>query len=408
MDEQPDSRPRELSTLSAMEQLFSTRLKTIALSIWRRAGAVPVAVKVIGLIVLPLLLVGAGGALFVRQRLLGVLAAHGDQSFQTQILFILVRDTAIVLGAGAGVGVALAIFFTTVLTHPLRALVQAMRRVQSGDLTVHVPVWASDEIGEAQAEFNDMVTRLRNAREALLKQQRELEDLNQTNMRLLSELHSKSARLQQLFGHTLSAQEAERKRLSRELHDETGQALTSILLRLKVLQDEADPNIIADRLNGLRYLTSQTLENVRRLSMDLRPTALDDLGLVPAIRWYTQECARRSGIEIEFNPADGPERLPTPIEIVLYRAVQEGLTNVIRHARAQRAHITLERSPHAVWLTIVDDGQGIEPGQKAEGGLGLEGMRERVSLAGGRLQIDSAPGAGTRIVIELPLGGEPS
>jgi signal transduction histidine kinase len=323
-------------------------------------------------------------------------------------LFVLARDAVIILSLGALIGVALAVFFTTLLVHPLRVLVQAMRRVQAGDLTVHVPIWAPDEIGEVQAEFNDMVGRLREAREALLEQQRELENLNEANTRLLSELHRKRARLQQLFGHALSAQEAERKRLSRELHDETGQALTSILLRLKALQDETDPNVIVDRLNGLRYLASQTLENVRRLSMDLRPTALDDLGLIPALRWYTQECAQQSGVEIEFDATDGLERLPAPLEIVLYRAVQEGLTNVIRHARAQHVQILLERSPQAVWLTVADDGKGIEPGQKTEGGLGLEGMQERVALAGGHLQIHSQPRAGTRIVIELPLGGEPA
>lgn len=389
-----------------MNQSFPTRLRSVAFSAWRRVRAVSVAVKVIGLIVLPLLLLGAGGALFVRQRLLGVLAEHGDRSIQAHILFTLTRETALVLGVGALIGVGLAVFFAGVLVRPLSDLVHAMRQAQAGDLTTQVPVWAEDEIGEVQAEFNMLVTRLRESRDALLHQQRELESVHQENTGLLAELRAYSQRLQQLLGHAISAQEAERKRLSRELHDETGQALTSLVLQLKALQGETDSEVISDRLNGLRYLASQTLEEVRRLSMDLRPTALDDLGLVPAIRWYAEECTRRYGLDVEFTTGYCSDRLPAPVEIVLYRAVQEGLTNTVRHAQARQARITLERTLHRVWLTISDDGQGMTPQpQNANGlGLGLEGMRERVTLAGGQLRIDSAPDAGTRILIELPLG----
>jgi len=137
--------------------------------------------------------------------------------------------------------------------------------------------------------------------------------------------------------------------------------------------------------------------------MDLRPAALDDLGLVAAIRWYVQECAERSGIQVDFAASDTLSRLPAEVEIVLYRAVQEGLTNIVRHAQARQVHIALERSDHAVWLTIADDGKGMDINPQRLSGLGLAGMQERVTLAGGRLTIDSAPGSGTRIVIELPV-----
>lgn len=378
-------------------------IKRIASHAWRRLGAAPVAIKIVGLVVLPLLLVLVAGALFVRQRLLILLAAPEHHSANFDLVFTLTREGSAVLVLGALIGLGLAVLLTWVLVRPLRNLVHAMRRVQAGELSVEVSAWAHDEIGEVQAEFNAMVAGLRESREALMRQQGELEALNHENTRLLAELHAKSERLQQLLNHALSAQEAERRRLSRELHDETGQALTSILVQLKALQDETDLDLIQDRLNGLRYLTGQTLEEVRRLSMDLRPAVLDDLGLIPAIRWCVKECAEQKGTEVNFNTTDSLGRLPSEVEIVLYRAVQEGLTNIVRHAQAQRAEINLARGPRAVWLTIIDDGRGFESNDRNGKGLGLAGMQERVALIGGRLQVDSEAGGGTRIFIEIPL-----
>lgn len=378
-------------------------IKRIASHAWRRLGAAPVAIKIVGLVVLPVLLVLVAGALFVRQRLLTLLAAPEHHSANFDLVFTLTREGGAVLVLGALIGLGLAVLLTWVLVRPLRNLVHAMRRVQAGDLSVEVSAWARDEIGEVQAEFNAMVTGLRESREALMRQQGELEALNHENTRLLAELRAKSERLQQLLNHALSAQEAERRRLSRELHDETGQALTSILVQLKALQDETDLDLIQDRLNGLRYLTGRTLEEVRRLSMDLRPAVLDDLGLIPAIRWCVKECAEQKGTEVNFNTTGSLGRLPSEVEIVLYRAVQEGLTNIVRHAQAQRAEINLARGPRAVWLTIIDDGRGFESNDRNSKGLGLAGMQERVALIGGRLQVDSEAGGGTRIFIEIPL-----
>ncbi|MBI5649527.1 MAG: sensor histidine kinase [Chloroflexi bacterium] len=386
------------------DQSLGMRLKRWAHFFEQRIGATPVTWKVIGLIVLPLLVVGFGGIVYIRDRLGMLLQIHGAQSIQAQIFISLTEQAVAVFGIVAGFGVALAIIFTRILVRPLHDIVRAMRRVQVGDLTAQIPIWAPDEIGALQTEFNTMVNRLREARAMRDRQRAELQNLNHENARLVAELQTKSARLEQLLHHAISAQEAERKRLARELHDETGQSLTSILLRLKALQTETDLDVIHDRLNGLRYLTGETLEEVRRLAMDLRPTALDDLGLVPALKWYAQEWSKRSGIEIVFNPSDAIARLPSDHEIILYRAVQEGLTNIARHAHAQHATITLEQGAHAIWLTIADDGQGMNPGSVNRNGMGLEGMRERVALVGGRVQVDSAPDAGTRIVIELPVG----
>ena len=383
---------------------ISTRLDQSAHFFWHWIGATPVTWKVIGLIVLPLLVMGIASVLFLRDRLGMLLQVHGAQSVQAQIYFSLTQQALTVFAIVALLGLGLAIVFTRVLVHPLHDIIRAMQRVQAGDLTVQIPMWARDEIGAVQTEFNTMVRGLEESRAAFVQQQTELQQLNRENARLVAELQAKSVRLEQLLHHAITAQEAERKRLARELHDETGQSLTSILLRLKALQTETDPDVIHDRLNGLRYLAGETLEEVRRLAMDLRPTALDDLGLVPAIRWYVQEWSKRSEIIITFNPSIVVDRLPSNHEIILYRAVQEGLTNIARHAYAQHATITLEQNANSVWLTIVDDGKGIHPGSSNRSGMGLEGMRERVALVGGRLQVDSTPDIGTRIVIELPIG----
>ncbi|MBI5301796.1 MAG: sensor histidine kinase [Chloroflexi bacterium] len=387
-----------------LHQSILTRVEERIGIFWQWIGATPVALKVIGLIVLPLLVGGIGGALFIRERLGVLLQIHGAQSIQAQIFIALTEQAATVFVGVALLGLGLAVIFTRILVHPLQNIVRAMGRVKAGDLTVQIPIWARDEIGEVQSEFNTMVNSLRETNLALLRQQREMAELNQENLRLLADVQAKRERLEHLLHHALSAQEAERKRLARELHDETGQSLTSILLRLKALQTETDLELIHDRINGLRYLTGETLEEVRRLAMDLRPTALDDLGLVPAIRGYVQEWCKRSGIEIVFTPSPTIDRLPTDHEIILYRAVQEGLTNIVRHAQAHHASVTLEQGARAVWLTIEDDGKGMNPGIDHRNGMGLEGMRERVALVGGRLQVDSAPDAGTRILIELPLG----
>lgn len=365
--------------------------------------AVPVAVKVLGLVVLPMLLAGLGGFLFLRQRLLVVHWQHGAGSLSASILAQVSREAILVFLAGSGLGLLAALALTRLLVEPLRRLVTAMRAVEQGDVRVTVPIWGVDEVGQAGLAFNRMVARLRLSRQALLRQHAELETLNQENARLLAELRTKNERLQQLFQSAITAREAERKRLARELHDETGQALTSILLRLKALQGESDPEVIGDRVNGLRYLTRQTLENVRRLSQDLRPAALDDLGLVPAIRAYVQAVAEQSHLRIFLDAAETQERLTPEIEIVLYRAVQESLTNVVRHAGARQVDVCLAQAPEQVQLTVRDDGRGLASNGE-NGGLGLEGMRERVALAGGRFQARSLASGGTEISLSLPVG----
>jgi signal transduction histidine kinase len=201
----------------------------------------------------------------------------------------------------------------------------------------------------------------------------------------------------------VSAQELERLRLARELHDETGQALTSILLKLKSIEDEGDPARLADATADLRELVVTTLQDVRALAVELRPKALDDFGLVSAIERLVETFREQTGMEVDLEPRLGTERLPREIETTLYRITQEALTNVVKHARATRVSIVLTRRDGAVSAVIEDDGRGIGTDEPTGDGLGLVGMRERVALVGGRLVVESPPGGGTTLSIEVPI-----
>jgi signal transduction histidine kinase len=201
----------------------------------------------------------------------------------------------------------------------------------------------------------------------------------------------------------VEAQELERQRLARELHDETGQALTSMLLGLKVLEERMDTDEGRAATAELRDLVVSTLQDVRRLAVELRPSALDDFGLVPALERLRDTVAEQSGMNVEVQSRLGEERLPAEIETSLYRIVQECLTNVRKHAEATRVSVLLSKREGHVTLVVQDDGRGFDPEAVREGGLGLIGMNERVALLGGRMTIDSTEGAGTMVSAELPL-----
>jgi signal transduction histidine kinase len=205
------------------------------------------------------------------------------------------------------------------------------------------------------------------------------------------------------FRRVVQAQELERRRLARELHDETGQALTSILLGLKNLEDAVGSDSAQSAMAGLRELVVATLQDVRRLAVELRPKVLDDFGLVPALERLTESFAEQTGIGVHFESGLGDERLTAEVETALYRIVQESLTNAVKHAQASLVSIVLARKLGAVAIVIEDDGRGFDPEDTRAGGFGLEGMRERVGLLAGKLQIESREGGGTTIVAEVPV-----
>ena len=200
----------------------------------------------------------------------------------------------------------------------------------------------------------------------------------------------------------VQAQELERRHLARELHDETGQALTSILLGLKPLEESADEPT-REALAELREHVVSALQDVRRLAVELRPAVLDDFGLIPALERLTNSFVEQD-VRVDFHSALGAARLPGEVETALYRVVQESLTNVVKHANAHHVSVSVARRGAHVAAVVEDDGDGFDQRAVREDGMGLLGMRERLALLDGRLEIESRPGAGTTIVAEVPLG----
>jgi signal transduction histidine kinase len=202
----------------------------------------------------------------------------------------------------------------------------------------------------------------------------------------------------------VAAQELERTRLARELHDETGQALTSILLSLRTVEEAGDKQELHIAVGEVRELVRTTLQDVRQLAVELRPSALDDFGLVAALERLTETFGEQTGISVQFQqPLPTSDRLPSEVETALYRIVQESLTNIVKHARAANVSVVLARKDDSVSVVVEDDGVGFDPELVRDEGMGLVGMRERVALLGGRLAIESRPGAGTTFVAEVPL-----
>ena len=201
----------------------------------------------------------------------------------------------------------------------------------------------------------------------------------------------------------VEGQELERRRLARELHDETGQALISILLGLKRVDEAKTKEDARSAATELRGEIVKTLQSVRRLAVELRPKALDDFGLVPALERLADAFGGESGIAIDVEANLDETRLPPEVETALYRIAQEALTNVAKHAGARHVSVIVTRRDGSVTVVVEDDGRGFGAAGGDSGGLGLVGMKERVGLLGGRLAIESTEGSGTTIVAEVPL-----
>jgi len=206
----------------------------------------------------------------------------------------------------------------------------------------------------------------------------------------------------------IETQEAERRRVARELHDEVGQALTAIRLNLLNVQQQAGASPLAQQLNDSLAIVDRALQDVHRLALDLRPAVLDDLGLIAALDWYVDRGARRAGWSTDVVASPLQTRLPPELETACFRIVQEALTNVARHARARHVRVELRVRDTDVQLVIRDDGVGfdVEAVQSRRGpetSLGLQGMHERALIVGGQVEITSAPGQGTVVAARFRL-----
>ncbi|GAB4400550.1 MAG: HAMP domain-containing protein [Anaerolineales bacterium] len=297
------------------------------------------------------------------------------QTLTGQLLLTIVLVSALVI--------IVATFLTFVLTRPLHELVNATQRVAQGDFTPRVPRWANDEIGDLALAFNAMTIELGRMDDI----RREREQLRR-----------------QLLEKVIRAQEDERSRIARELHDSTSQNLTSLMVGLKNLQTTSENHMIAQQVENLRLIAAKTLEEVHEISSRLRPRILDDIGLSAAIEKLTHEWQARYKIPVDLLIHGVSQRLPGEIETALYRIVQESLTNVARHARAHSVSVLIERRGNLILAIIEDDGGGFDPAQSfGDRHLGVAGMRERAELLGGKLTIESQIGSGTSIHVQIPI-----
>ncbi len=232
-----------------------------------------------------------------------------------------------------------------------------------------------------------------------------LDHLADTFDRMIAALEEQAERLRLLPGQILRAQEEERRRVARELHDEAAQSLTSLLVRLRLLEQAQAPEAAQQRVAELRRLTARALDDVRRIALEMRPSVLDDLGLADALHAHVDGLNASGSTRISLLTEGLGVRLEPGVELALYRVAQEALTNARRHARASAARVRIHREGSDVVLEVEDDGAGFDPHQASSrgSGLGLAGMRERMGLIGGTLTIRSAPGQGTTVVARVSL-----
>ncbi|MCP4601472.1 MAG: HAMP domain-containing sensor histidine kinase [Proteobacteria bacterium] len=285
------------------------------------------------------------------------------------------------------VGQALALLLAYVLTKPIQHLMMASESLSSGDFSTRSEIYSNDEIGKLAKTFNSMA-------EGLETSAKEIHEKEQVRLALVRKV--------------VSSQEEERKRIARELHDETGQSLNSLLLQVEsfdikdtknlALQEEIEKNICT------------LINDIKRIAFALRPSLLDDLGLNYALEHYVQDLEKHSGISMDFQytAPDKARRLPQPVEVTLYRIAQEAITNAVRHAKANNVSVVLICLLEGTTLVVEDNGIGFKQHEiqlANSQGLGILGMRERVALIGGELIIESSHGQGTTVRARIKTGG---
>ncbi len=300
----------------------------------------------------------------------------------------------LLLAAGFYLGQALFSRIAQSIVAPLDELVQVVAKVASQAETdaplenlARPATVSADEVGQLARAFNLML-------DSIIRHDSQMRDQARRLAELVENLRSLSARMR-------AVREEERTRISHEIHDELGQRLTSLKYEVARLDDQAAGNLIAAQIDDL-------IRTVRVISWELRPSVLDSLGLVAAIEWQAQDFARRLGIRCSVDLPEEELHLPSEMATDLFRVFQELLTNISRHAQANRVDLILEATPQAVHLEVKDNGRGMKPGDQSRPSLGLLGIRERLDRWGGVLKIAAAnpedEHPGTRIQIIIPTG----
>jgi len=317
---------------------------------------------------LPLLHRVAGvNAVLVMVAVAVTIAVMAPHKFST----LAVDEELLVLVAAVALVVLLNVYLLRRLIAPIQALTALARRVDLTHRGERMPAARPDsEAGELALAFNEMLARLESER-------------------------------REATGRVLAAQEGERLRIAQELHDQVGQELTAVLLGLSRIKAQGSASLRREVL-AIEDVVRASIEDVRRIAIELRPEALDDLGLASALVVLSQRISERLGLEVTAVIASELPELTAEIELVVYRVAQEALTNAARHAGSDRAHLTLAGSDGSLTLTVYDEGRGLSAQDAA--GTGIRGMRERASLIGARLEIGNRPaGTGCEVRLEVPL-----
>ena len=291
----------------------------------------------------------------------------------------LLPGTAVsVLGLALGLSLVVNFVLVYVALRPLTDLEATAARVSAGDLEARVPpsILADRDMARVGMTLNTLLDRLTEDRE----------------------------RVRRLAAQVISAQDEERARVARELHDSTAQMLAAVMLQLGVAARESTSPALDERIATLREMASEALEEVRTLSHTIHPRVLDDLGLAAALEWLARQTREQDSLDVAVFADDGPA-IPKLPASVLYRIAQEALRNAVRHAQARRVELWLRRAPGTATLEVVDDGRGfdVRRAEERRPGMGLFSMRERVGLVNGTLALVSAPERGTRVVATVPL-----
>ncbi len=291
----------------------------------------------------------------------------------------------------------------TYINNRLRSLLDATERVSRGELDRSIGTAGRDEFAALAQAFDRMVESLRSARD----------EVAALHTQALAMWEERITLLQERMTQVVKAQEEERERVARELHDQAGQTLTALQLGLSHIEASGPTPEIQRTAASLRQLALEAMHIIRNLALDLRPSALDELGLPDALQYFTETFAGRTGISAKVEVSGSPKRLPAETEVSLFRIAQEALTNVAKHADADLVTVRLAFNSSKVRLTVHDDGAGFDVqralGAERRKSLGLVGIQERCRLIGGELQIRSRPGKGTTLVISVsPTAGEES
>ncbi len=343
---------------SAVRHVAPPRTALLARLVWR-ALAVPLLGKLVGANLIIVLAVLAGVAAERRFNASG--------------------NVVPILGVALATSLVVNLALVYVALRPLNDLEAAAARVSAGDLEARV----------AASKLAD----------------RDMARVGTTLNTLLDRLTEDRARVRRLAAQVISAQDEERSRVARELHDSTAQILTAVMLQLSAAAREADSPLLAERIATLRELAGEALEEVRTLSHTMHPRVLDDLGFVAALEWLGRQTRSQSEIDVALREEGTAEAIPAPLASVLYRVAQEALRNAVRHAAAHRVELLLRYEPGRVVLEVADDGTGfdVRRAEERRPGMGLFSMRERVALVNGELVVTSARGRGTRVVAMVPL-----